>query len=36
MENMKILVGFSQNFNSLPIIKGKEIKITEQQTYLKY
>jgi hypothetical protein len=36
MENMKILTGFSQNFNSLPINKSKEIKTTEQQTYLKY
>jgi len=30
MEDMQILIGFSQNFNSLPITKSKEIKTREQ------
>lgn len=36
MENMKILIGFSQNFNSIEITKGKETKKKEHLTYLKY
>lgn len=36
MVNLKFLIVFSQNFNSLPVTKSKEIKTMELQTNLKY
>lgn len=36
MVNLKFLIVFSQNFNSLPVTKSKEMKKMEHQTYFKY